>query len=97
LGRPTEVDVFTERESLDFLTERTKLGDPGGGMTLAREVGHLPLALAQAAAVIKAQRLTYLFETSLAGFGRVLGAEHPSRARVRGNLAQARRQREGPS
>jgi NB-ARC domain/RIP homotypic interaction motif len=59
LGRPTEVDVFTERESLDFLAERTNLRDPGGAGTMAGEVGHLPLALAQAAAVIKAQRLTY--------------------------------------
>jgi hypothetical protein len=59
LGSPTQVDVFTERESLDFLTERTKLHDSVGAKTLAAEVGHLPLALAQAAAVIRAQRLTY--------------------------------------
>jgi len=59
LGSPTQVDVFTDRESLDFLTERTKLRDSAGARTLASEVGHLPLALAQAAAVIKAQRLSY--------------------------------------
>jgi hypothetical protein len=59
LGSPTQVDVFTERESLDFLAERTKLHDSVGAKTLAAEVGHLPLALAQAAAVIKAQRLSY--------------------------------------
>jgi hypothetical protein len=59
LGRPTQVDVFTERESVDFLTERTELHDPAGAKTLASEVGHLPLALAQAAAVIRVQRLTY--------------------------------------
>jgi Tetratricopeptide repeat len=59
LGTPTQVDVFTEQESLDFLTERTKLHDPAGAKALAAEVGHLPLALAQAAAVIRAQRLTY--------------------------------------
>jgi len=59
LGSPTQVDVFTERESLDFLTERTKLHDPDGAKTLAAELGHLPLALAQAAAVIRAQRLSY--------------------------------------
>lgn len=59
LGSPTQVDVFTARESLDFLTERTKLHDPDGAKTLAAEVGHLPLALAQAAAVIRAQRLSY--------------------------------------
>jgi hypothetical protein len=59
VGSPTQVDVFTERESLDFLTDRTNLHDPVGAKTLAAEVGHLPLALAQAAAVVRAQRLTY--------------------------------------
>ncbi len=59
LGRPTQVDVFTEREAMGFLTERTGLRDPDGAKTVAAEVGHLPLALAQAAAVIRAQRLTY--------------------------------------
>jgi tetratricopeptide (TPR) repeat protein len=59
LGRPTQVSVFTEQESLDFLTERTHLIDIEGAMTLAREVGHLPLALTQAAAVIQTQRLSY--------------------------------------
>ena len=59
LGDSTEVDVFTARESLDFLSERTKLRDLTGAAAVAAEVGHLPLALAQAAAVIRAQRLTY--------------------------------------
>lgn len=59
LGEPTQVDVFTEQESSDFLTESARLDDPGGARTLANEVGHLPLALAQAAAVIRAQHLTY--------------------------------------
>jgi len=59
LGKPTQVDVFTEEESLDFLTERTRHHDSAGAQTLAAEVGYLPLALAQAAAVIQAQRLTY--------------------------------------
>jgi len=59
LGRPLSVDVFTERESLGFLAERTGRGDQEGAAELAEELGHLPLALAQAAAVIAAQRLTY--------------------------------------
>jgi tetratricopeptide (TPR) repeat protein len=59
LGNPAPVDVFTEEESLAFLTERTGRHDSDGAKALAGEVGHLPLALAQAAAVIQAQRLTY--------------------------------------
>lgn len=60
LGRLTQVDVFTEDQSLDFLAERTKLNDHAGARTLGEELGHLPLALAQAAAVVRAQRLPYL-------------------------------------
>lgn len=59
LGKPLAVDVFTEEESLDFLAERTEQEDPAGASTVAEELGHLPLALAQAAAVIQAQRLDY--------------------------------------
>jgi tetratricopeptide (TPR) repeat protein len=60
LGKPTQVDVFTEEESCAFLAERTSRHDSAGAKTLAGELGHLPLALAQAAAVIAAQRLSYL-------------------------------------
>jgi hypothetical protein len=60
LGRPTQVEVFTEQESLDFLANRTNLHDRENARELARELGNLPLALAQAAAVIRAQRLSYL-------------------------------------
>ena len=60
LGRLTQVDVFTEDESLEFLAERTGLDDHIGARELGDELGHLPLALAQAAAVVRAQRLSYL-------------------------------------
>src|SRR5215467_2991659 len=59
LGAPVSVDVFTEREALAFLAERTGRSDEGGAGELAAEVGFLPLALAQAAAVIAAQHLGY--------------------------------------
>jgi hypothetical protein len=59
LGRPTQIGVFTEDQSLAFLAERTGIDDAAGARALADEVGHLPLALAQAAAVIQAQQLTY--------------------------------------
>jgi tetratricopeptide (TPR) repeat protein len=53
------VDVFTDDEALAFLTARTGRVDPQGAAALAAEVGHLPLALAQAAAVIAGQSLGY--------------------------------------
>lgn len=59
LGRSTQVAVFTEAESRTFLAERTGLTDTEGANTLAGEVGYLPMALAQAAAVIKARHLSY--------------------------------------
>ena len=48
-----------EEEALSFLAHRTGRADTDGASELARELGHLPLALAQAAAVIAAQRLDY--------------------------------------
>ncbi len=59
LGKPVQVAVFTEQEALAFLADRTRLDDAEGARTLARELGHLPLALSQAAAVIAARHLTY--------------------------------------
>jgi tetratricopeptide (TPR) repeat protein len=59
LGVPVHVGVFTSDEALAFLAARTRLDDPDGARELADELGCLPLALAQAAAVIAAQRLTY--------------------------------------
>lgn len=57
--RPITVGVFSEGEALAFLAERTGCSDPDGARVLARELGRHPLALAQAAAVIAGQRLTY--------------------------------------
>ena len=51
--------MFTPDEALAFLAERTGLADPAGAAALAAELGYLPLALAQAAAVIAAQHLAY--------------------------------------
>jgi tetratricopeptide (TPR) repeat protein len=53
------VDVFTSGEARTFLAERTGLSDPSGAAALAEELGHLPLALALAAAAIVQGRLTY--------------------------------------
>ena len=59
LGADVAVDVFTQDEALAFLADRTGSSDTGGARLLAGELGCLPLALAQAAAVIAAQHLDY--------------------------------------
>ena len=59
LGTPVGVEVFTPGEAVAFLAERTGLADPAGARAVAAELGYLPLALAQAAAVIAGQHLGY--------------------------------------
>jgi hypothetical protein len=59
LGAGVAVDVFTWVEALAFLASRTGSDDTEGARLLAAELGRLPLALAQAAAVIAAQHLDY--------------------------------------
>jgi tetratricopeptide (TPR) repeat protein len=59
LGTSVGVEVFSPSEALAFLQDRTGLADPAGAEALAAELGFLPLALAQAAAVIARQRLGY--------------------------------------
>jgi len=59
LGAGLAVDVFTEPEALAFLAQRTGRSNDRGARELAGELGRLPLALAQAAAVIGAQHLDY--------------------------------------
>jgi tetratricopeptide (TPR) repeat protein len=59
LGARLPVDVFSPDEALAFLAQRTGLADTAGASALARELGYLPLALAQAAGAIAAQDLAY--------------------------------------
>jgi tetratricopeptide (TPR) repeat protein len=59
LGTSVGVDVFTPGEAAAFLADRTGPADADGAGELAGELGFLPLGLAQAAAVIRGQRLTY--------------------------------------
>jgi tetratricopeptide (TPR) repeat protein len=59
LGAGLPVDVFSPDEALAFLAQRTGLADTAGASALARELGYLPLALAQAAGAIAAQDLAY--------------------------------------
>jgi hypothetical protein len=59
LGDPVDVEVFTPAEGLAFLHARTRLTDQAGAKAVGAELGWLPLALAQAAAVITTQHLDY--------------------------------------
>jgi tetratricopeptide (TPR) repeat protein len=59
LGTNVPVDVFSPDQALTFLTNRTGLMDAAGAAALAAELEYLPLALAQAAAVITALHLGY--------------------------------------
>ena len=58
-GADVPVGVFTLDEALAFLAERTGSAIPDGAQEAGRELGCLPLALAQAAAVIADQQLDY--------------------------------------
>jgi tetratricopeptide (TPR) repeat protein len=59
LGEVVDVTVFTRAESLGYLAARTGLADQIGAAMAADELGDWPLGLAQAAATIRRQHLTY--------------------------------------
>lgn len=59
LGTLVPVGVFTGSQATGFLTSRTGQADETGALALAADLGYLPLALSQAAAVIAGQRLDY--------------------------------------
>jgi tetratricopeptide (TPR) repeat protein len=60
LGSSVPVEAFSADEALAALGARTGLADSAGAAEVAAELGHLPLAIAQAAAVITGQDLGYL-------------------------------------
>ena len=59
LGTSVPVDVYTPDEALAVLAGRTGQASEEGAAAVAAELGYLPLALAQAAAVIAGQHLEY--------------------------------------
>ncbi len=59
LGASVPVDVFSAEEALALLDGRTGLADQAGALAVAAELGHLPLAVDQAAVVIAGQHLAY--------------------------------------
>ena len=65
LGADVPLEVFTEQEAVTYLARRTGNDDTEGARAVAEELGYLPLALAQAAAVIAGQRLEQEYSTYL--------------------------------
>jgi len=59
LGTPVRVDTFTPAQSTAFLRQRTGLTDDTDARALAEDLDFLPLALAQVAAVVRSQHLSY--------------------------------------
>ena len=59
LGTSVQVDAFSTEEALALLDGRTGLADEAGAAAVAAELGCLPLALDQAAAVIAGQHQGY--------------------------------------
>jgi len=59
LGAVVPVKVFTAEEALALLDGRTGLADEAGAVAVAAELGHLPLALDQVAAVMTGQSMDY--------------------------------------
>jgi hypothetical protein len=85
LGHPVNVDVFTPDEPVQYLHERTGLDDTTGARRLAAELGRLPLALAQAAALIgpgqtRRGRIYRTFSAYLHAFAAASNLDHTLRA-----------------
>jgi hypothetical protein len=59
LGASVPVDVFISEEARAYLAERTALADDEEAAKVVSELGYMPLAVAQAAAVIAGQQLSY--------------------------------------
>jgi O-antigen/teichoic acid export membrane protein/tetratricopeptide (TPR) repeat protein len=59
LASSIPVGLFSADEAVTFLARRTGLADEAGAAAVAAELGHLPLALALAAAVIAGQNMGY--------------------------------------
>ncbi|HTY33470.1 FxSxx-COOH system tetratricopeptide repeat protein [Mycobacterium sp.] len=58
-GQGVDVAAFSRPESVAYLRQRTDVDDEAGAATVAAQLGDFPVALAQAAATIRGQRLTY--------------------------------------
>ena len=54
-----DLDVFSEKDALDFFRERTKTSVDESAKTLAEQLGYLPLALEQAASYMVETKMDY--------------------------------------
>jgi tetratricopeptide (TPR) repeat protein len=71
LGEMIDLDVFGIDQAAAYLAARTRLSDPDGAAALADDLGCLPLALAQAGALIGADRRYRSYEAYRAKLARV--------------------------
>jgi tetratricopeptide (TPR) repeat protein len=66
LGESVGVGLFTSGESVAYLSQRTGLPADAAASAIAHELGHLPVALAQAAALISERAWDYVtYQTKL--------------------------------
>lgn len=59
LGFPIDIDIFSEKEAIDYLYGKTKILDVIGSKRLAHLLDKLPLALEQAASYIDINKIDY--------------------------------------
>ncbi|MFI1439139.1 tetratricopeptide repeat protein [Streptomyces fructofermentans] len=103
-GARVDVTVFTDEEALDFLRRRTRAGSDDGAREVAAELGRLPLALAQAAHVIRVRGTGYRgYLERLRGYPlesvleRVPGERYPHRVAEAMLIAAEQVERRDPS
>jgi tetratricopeptide (TPR) repeat protein len=71
LGPLIDVTLFTPEEAVSYLHRRTGLDDPDSALALAEHLGRLPLALAQAGALLGVGRRFPSYYRYLQAMGRV--------------------------
>ncbi|HEX8344626.1 MAG TPA: toll/interleukin-1 receptor domain-containing protein [Actinoplanes sp.] len=71
LGQLIDVTLFTPEEAVSYLHRRTGLDDRGGALLLAEPMGWLPLALAQAGALLGSGRRYPAYRRYLQAMARV--------------------------
>ncbi|MFT3942450.1 MAG: tetratricopeptide repeat protein [Ancrocorticia sp.] len=94
LGKPIPVGVFSPSQAVKYLISATGIDDTIGAADIAKELGYLPVALAQAAAMIRLDRLDfasyrqYLDDYPLdENVEREAGSDYPQKADVALRLA----------
>ncbi|MDF1488664.1 tetratricopeptide repeat protein [Tessaracoccus caeni] len=72
LGKPVEIGVYTPQQAIDYLQDATDVRDEEGAGAVAEDLGRLPVALTQAAVVIKGRNYDFRRYRELLSSGRGL-------------------------